>query len=192
MSDVRVNDLDQELFSELTESLVQPLLVHVIAPFVNGNDPNYCVQINGKVLWEWRIMDGNLKKLFAVLQSNLRANGYQLEESGFDRVSLLLNTKTRTFVAKIKEERNGKPRNKKKTETWTKLTIYPAEISHSPYDIVNELSQKVDHLNETVQEQATELYEQMKEATVGSCRHKGKRFSEVGNRQQQSHLLQIQ
>ena len=85
MSDVRVNDLDQELFSELTESLVQPLLVHVVAPFVNGNDPNYCVQINGKVLWEWRIMDGSLKKLFAVLQSNLRANGYQLEESVFDR-----------------------------------------------------------------------------------------------------------
>ena len=136
-------------------------------------------------------MDGSLKKLFAVLQSNLRANGYQLEESAFDRVSLLLNTKTRTFVAKIKE-RNGKRRNKKKAETWTKLTIYPAEISHSPYDIVNGLSQKVDHLNETVQEQMTELYEQMKEATRSSCRHKGKRFSEVSNRQQQRHLLQIQ
>ena len=38
--------------------------------------------------------------------------------------------------AKFKE-RNGKRRNKKKAETWTKLTIYPAEISHSPYDIAN-------------------------------------------------------
>ena len=45
--------------------------------------------------------------------------------------------------AKFKE-RNGKRRNKKKAETWTKLTIYPAEISHSPYDIANELSQKED------------------------------------------------
>ena len=28
MADARVNDLDQELFSELTETLVQPLLIH--------------------------------------------------------------------------------------------------------------------------------------------------------------------
>ena len=63
----RVNDLDQEHFSELTESLVKPLLIHVVPPFADGKDPNYCLQINGNVLWEWRTLDGNLKKLFAVL-----------------------------------------------------------------------------------------------------------------------------
>ena len=51
-------------------------------------------------------MDGNLEKLFAVLQANLRPNGYKLEESAYDRVSNLLNTKTRTFVNKIKAEDN--------------------------------------------------------------------------------------
>jgi len=42
MADARVNDLDQELFSELTEPLVQPLLihVHVVPPFADGKDPN--------------------------------------------------------------------------------------------------------------------------------------------------------
>ena len=43
MTDERVNDLDQELFSELTESLVQPLLVNMVPPFVAGKDENYTV-----------------------------------------------------------------------------------------------------------------------------------------------------
>ena len=47
MADARVNDLDQELFAELTEPLVQPLLIHVVPPFADGKDPNYCLKING-------------------------------------------------------------------------------------------------------------------------------------------------
>ena len=35
------NDLDQELFSELVEPLVQPLLIHMIALFVNSDDKNF-------------------------------------------------------------------------------------------------------------------------------------------------------
>ena len=50
MTDERVNDLDQELFSELTESMVQSLLVHLVPPFVAGKDDNYCLQINGNIL----------------------------------------------------------------------------------------------------------------------------------------------
>ena len=90
MADARVNDLDQELFSEPTEPLVRPLLIHVVPPFADGKDPNYCLQINENVLWEWRTrtLEGNLKKLYAVLQRNLRLNGYLLEESAFNRVSV--------------------------------------------------------------------------------------------------------
>ena len=102
--------MDQELFSELTEPLVQPLLIHVVPPFADRKDPNYCLQINGNVLWERRRLEGNLKKLYAVLQRNLRLNGYLLEESAFNRVSVLLSTKTKTFVDKIKKEKNGKRR----------------------------------------------------------------------------------
>ena len=108
MTDARVKDLNQGLFSELTEPLVQPLLVHMVPPFASGKDHKFCLQINGNILWEWRKLDGNLEKLFAVLQANLWPNGYRLEESAYDRVSNLLNTKTRTFVNKIKAEDNGK------------------------------------------------------------------------------------
>ena len=164
MADARVNDLDQELFSELTEPLVRPLLIYVVPPFADGKDPNYCLQINGNVLWEWRTQEGNLKKLCAVLQRNLRLNDYLLEGSAFNRISVLLSTKTKTSVDKIKKENNGKRRRRKKAETWIKLFLYPAEISHSPYDILKEFNEKLDQLDATVQEQAAELYEQIKEA----------------------------
>ena len=88
------NDLDQDLFSELVEPLVQPLLIHMVASFVNGDDNNFSLQINGKILWEWKKLEGNLKKLFAVFQANLRFIGYTPEESAFDRVANLLNTRT--------------------------------------------------------------------------------------------------
>ena len=90
------NDFHPELFSELEEPLVQPLLIHMVAPFVNGDDKNFSLQINGKILKEWKKLEGNLKKLFAALQANLRSIGYTLEESAFDRVTNLLNTRTRT------------------------------------------------------------------------------------------------
>ena len=80
------NDLDQELFSELVEPLVQPLLIHMVALFVNGDDKNFSLKINGKIFWEWKKLEANLKKLFAALQANLRSIGYTLEESAFDRV----------------------------------------------------------------------------------------------------------
>ena len=111
MADERVNDLDQELFSELIEPLVQPLLIHVVPAFAHGKDPYYCIQINGNVLWEWRTVEGNLKKLYSVLQRNLRLNGCLLEESAFNRVSVLLSTKTKIFLDKIKKENNGKRRH---------------------------------------------------------------------------------
>ena len=145
----------------------------MVPPFVAGKDENYCLQINGNVLWEWRILEGNSKKLFAILQKNLQPNGYSLEKSAFDRVSLMLNTKTRTFVNKIKEERNGKRSQTNKAETWLKMSIYP-EISQSPYDIFAEmrnehekLEETFHHLNATVEEKAAKLYEQMRDAPNG-------------------------
>ena len=90
----KANDLDQELFSELVEPLVQPLLIHMVAPFVNGDDKNFSLQINGKILKEWKKLEGNLKKLFAALQANLRSIVYTLEESAFDCVARTNNNCT--------------------------------------------------------------------------------------------------
>ena len=132
------NDFDQELFSELKEPLVQPLAVHVVAPFVDNNDKNFSLQMNEKLLWEWRRLGGNLKKMFAILQANLCVIGYALEESVFDPVAQLLNVRTKTFLNKLKEEKNGKWRDKKKAETWIKMALHPEEISQTPYNIYSE------------------------------------------------------
>ena len=84
--------MDQELFSELTESLVQPLLINVVPPFADGKDPNYCLQISENVLWEWRTLEGNLKNYMEFFKETyVRLNSYLLEESAFNRVSVLLN-----------------------------------------------------------------------------------------------------
>ena len=96
---VIANDLDQELFSELVEPLVQALLIHMVTPVVNGDDKNFSMQINGKIMWEWKKLEGNLKKLFAALQANLRSIGYTLEESAFGRVPNLLNTRTNNYTS---------------------------------------------------------------------------------------------
>ena len=190
-------DLDQELFSELTEPLVQPLLVHIVAPFVNGDDKNFSVQMNGKLLWEWRKLDGNLKKLFAVLQANLHVIGYTLEESAFDRVANLLNINTKRFLNKLKEQQNGKRRERKKGETWIKMALHPDEIAQTPYDIVKEMSLKENELRQknaklqcTLEEQAQQMYETLVEASAD--RHRGRNFRDVGDKQQQRHLSQIQ
>ena len=47
MTDAKIMDLDPELFSELTEPLVQPLLVHMVPPFANGNDPKFACKLTG-------------------------------------------------------------------------------------------------------------------------------------------------
>ena len=143
MADARVNNLDQELFSELTEPLVQPLLIHVVPPLADGKDPKYCLQINGNVYGNGGRWKATWTKLYAVLQRNLRLNGYLLEESAFNRVSVLLSTKTKTFVDKIKKENNGKRRRRKKSETWIKLFLYLAEISHFRYDILTLFKNKL-------------------------------------------------
>ena len=59
----------------------------MVALFVNGDDKNLFLQVNGKIFREWKKLEGNLKKLFAALQANLRSIGYTLEESAFDRVA---------------------------------------------------------------------------------------------------------
>ena len=50
MTDAMVKDLDQGLFSELSwsEPLVQPIIVHMVRPFANENDPKFCFHNQGK------------------------------------------------------------------------------------------------------------------------------------------------
>ena len=45
---------DRELFAELLEPPISPLLIHMVPPFMEVKDPMFCLQINGEVIWESR------------------------------------------------------------------------------------------------------------------------------------------
>ena len=77
-----------------------------------------------------------MKKLYAVLQRNLRLNGYLLEESAFNRVSVLLSTKTKIFLDKIKKENNGKRRGRKKADSVPNRNLsFPVRHLGLPQDL---------------------------------------------------------
>ena len=45
---------DRELFSELFDNLIHPLVIHVVPPFIDKKDPMFHPQINGEAIWKWR------------------------------------------------------------------------------------------------------------------------------------------
>ena len=73
--------VDRELYLELTESLINPAFIHMSAPLVNGYDPLFYLQINGKALWKWREFKMDLNSIFHALQDGLASIGYQLNSS---------------------------------------------------------------------------------------------------------------
>ena len=45
---------DRELFSELFETPIHPLLINIVPPFVNESNRMFRFQLNGEALWRWR------------------------------------------------------------------------------------------------------------------------------------------
>ena len=50
--------LGRELFSELIEFSIHPLLINMVYPDVNSCDSKYHLQVNGEPLWHWRVVRG--------------------------------------------------------------------------------------------------------------------------------------
>ena len=44
------NASDRELFSELFENPIHPLFIHMVPPFVGGNDRMFHLQVSGEAL----------------------------------------------------------------------------------------------------------------------------------------------
>ena len=63
--------LDRELFSELIESPIHPLLINMVRPYVDSCDPKFRLQINGEALWHWREVRGQPRVAFDVLQASI-------------------------------------------------------------------------------------------------------------------------
>ena len=58
---------DRELFSELLEPPIHPLLIHIVSPFIEENNPVFMIQMNGEAAWR---LFGNRTKsniLFTVI-----------------------------------------------------------------------------------------------------------------------------
>ena len=79
------NASDRELFSELFENPIHPLFIHMVPPFVDGNDRMFHLQVSGEALWKWRDVC-KPGALFELLQASILPLGYQLPDSACERV----------------------------------------------------------------------------------------------------------
>ena len=86
------NVSDRELFSELFDNPINPLLVHMVPPFVDVNSPMFHLQLNGEVLFTWRQAHGRPQTVFDLLQRSILPLGYELKASGQERVGNALHT----------------------------------------------------------------------------------------------------
>ena len=181
---------DRELFSEPLEPPINPLLIHMVPPFMAVKDPMFCLQINGEVVWESRKVYSYRRMTFYLLQRSILLLGYQLSQSSGESVGIIaVAASIRRFCQKVQAITNGKIRKRLKVETWVKLAIHPEEIQRTPNDIMAQLTQQNSNLSTTVEERAAELYDEIHHELA----HTRKEFHDVGKiRQQLRHLAQIQ
>ena len=129
------NASDRELFSELFENPIHPLFIHMVPPFVDGNDRMFHLQVSGEALWKWRDVC-KPGTLFELLQEGIVPLGYQLHDSACERVGVVVARSVRRFREKLQSSTNGKKRKKLKAETWIKLGIKAEEIKQTPNDVL--------------------------------------------------------
>ena len=88
---------DRELFSELLETPIHPLLVNMVPPYVEENNPMFLLQLNGEVVWKWREVCRPPRKVFTLLQASILPLGYRLTESASERVGHAFAQSIRRF-----------------------------------------------------------------------------------------------
>ena len=176
---------DQELPSELNEPLINLLLLHIVAPFVEENNPSYILQVNGEELWKWR-------------EVSLAQTAFDLVQTAFGTLDTSSKCRRRIVsgtLPKILENSKEKwkelqreKRKRMRAETWVKLNIKLDEIKQTLKDVLTQLTEENVDLRATIEEKAANLYWKMKEQLT----HRGKDFTQVGDKQQRRHLTQIQ
>ena len=184
MNEEKENERHRELF----ESPIHPLQINMVPPYVDVSNKMFCLQVNGEVLWKWRDISAKPGTAFALIQRSLQPLGYQLEDTSRDRVGNALASAIRKFRRKMESITNGKKRKGLRADSWTKVGIHPEEIRQSPTDVLAELTKENCDLRATVDEKAAHLYCEMRKRVA----HTGKDFTDVGQKQQQRHLTQVQ
>ena len=132
--------LDRELFSELIESPIHPLLINMVRPYIDSCDPKICLQRNGQALWHWREVRGQPSVAFDVLQASISRIGYKLEESARDRVGHVIATNIRNFWRKINGITNSEKRKRVRASKWVTISFMSNEVKLSPIDVVVQLT----------------------------------------------------
>ena len=70
--------MDRELFSELEENPIQTSYISFQPPRVQALDPNFYLDINGNLLWDWQNLSD--AQLAVAIGRNLLALGYTIKE----------------------------------------------------------------------------------------------------------------
>ena len=81
MNEQSEDKCDPELFSELVEPPIHPLLIHKVPPFIEENNPLFTLQMNDEAAWRLREIYRPPQKVFELLQTSIMPLGYRLTES---------------------------------------------------------------------------------------------------------------
>ena len=95
------NVTDRELFSELFETPINPLLIYMVLPFIDEILPMFHLQINGEAVYKWREVYGRPRTVFDLLQASILPVGYQMKESARERVGNTTAESIRRFWRKM-------------------------------------------------------------------------------------------
>ena len=131
---------DRDLPSEHDEPPINPLLIHIVAPFVEENNPSFISQGNGEELWKWREVTFP-KTAFDLIQNGIRHLGYQFEALSQDRVGRAWQKKLENSKEKWRALQRGKKEKNASRQTCEKLSIKPDEVKQTPKDVKCKSSQ---------------------------------------------------
>ena len=90
--DLRKNDRDRELFSELIEPPIHPNLIQVVPPFLEESNPVYRIQMIGEAAWIWKEFYWLPRGVFDSLQASVLPLGYMLKSNDPPAIGLVANS----------------------------------------------------------------------------------------------------
>ena len=107
MNEQSEDKCDRELFSELLERPIHPLLIHIVPPFSEENNPVFILQMNGEAALRLREVYWPPQKVFELLQTSIMPLGYKLTESSCNRVGRTIGENIRRRVETITNGKKG-------------------------------------------------------------------------------------
>ena len=112
MNEQSEDKCDRELFSELLERPIHPLLIHIVPPFSEENNPVFILQMNGEAALRLREVYWPPQKVFELLQTSIMPLGYKLTESSCNRVGRTIGENIRRIKRRVETITNGKKEKK--------------------------------------------------------------------------------